>query len=113
MAPERLNERGNDGSSAVGASSAKSKIHSGTPPAVSRRIFLTTAALGLGAVCAAPLLAGFRRRHFSGSIVGGNYSLGHALRDGKLPAVSETAETGIVIIGGGISGLSAARRLRQ
>ena len=82
-------------------------------PAISRRIFLKTAALTFGTICAAPLLMGCRRRHFAGSIVGGNYWLGHALRDGKLPTVSETAETGVVVVGGGISGLSAARRLER
>jgi phytoene dehydrogenase-like protein len=80
-------------------------------PAISRRVFLSTAALTLGAVCATPFLSRQRRRHFAGSIVGGNASLGHALRDGKFPAISGTAETGIAIIGGGIAGLSAARRL--
>jgi hypothetical protein len=33
------------------------------------------------------------------------------LRDGKLPPPVETAETGVVIVGGGIAGLAAARRL--
>ncbi len=82
-------------------------------PAISRRVFLSTSALTLGGISAAPFLAGFRRRHFTGSIIGGNAALGHALRDGKLPAVSETADTGIVIVGGGISGLAAARRLER
>lgn len=35
------------------------------------------------------------------------------MRDGKFPAPSETAETGIVIVGGGIGGLGAARCLKQ
>jgi glycine/D-amino acid oxidase-like deaminating enzyme len=35
------------------------------------------------------------------------------LRDGKFPAPSETHETGFVIVGGGIAGLSAARRFDQ
>jgi len=80
--------------------------------ALSRRAFLAATGITLGAACAAPFIARSRRRRFTGSIVGGNSSLGHALRDGKFPPVSETAETGIVIVGGGIGGLSAARRLR-
>jgi glycine/D-amino acid oxidase-like deaminating enzyme len=80
---------------------------------MSRRIFLAAAGISLGAVCAAPVVRSFRRRPFSGSIVGGNYSLGHALRDGKLPAVSDGAETGIVVVGGGIAGLAAARQLQR
>jgi len=56
-----------------------------------------------------------RRRppRFRGSIVGGNAALGHALRDGRFPPVSQVSQTGIVIVGGGIGGLSAARRLQK
>jgi hypothetical protein len=101
MVPDRLRKR----------PTSAAHAHEVRGRAISRRIFLTTAALGLGTVCAAPLLLGRRRHDFTGSIVGGNYSLGHAFRDGKFPTISETAETGIVVVGGGISGLSAARRL--
>jgi len=40
-----------------------------------------------------------------------NYALGHRLRDGAFPPPSETRKTGILIAGGGISGLSAAWKL--
>lgn len=65
------------------------------------------------AVCAAPYLRKTAPRHFNGRIVGANAALGHAMRDGKFPAISETAEAGIVIVGGGIGGLAAARQLQR
>ena len=40
-----------------------------------------------------------------------NHALGHRLRDGNFPAPSETRQVGTLIVGGGISGLSAAWRL--
>ncbi len=81
--------------------------------AVSRRAFLITGAVTLGVACATPFIGTHRQRRFKGAIVGGNSSLGHALRDAKLPPISETAEAGIVVVGGGIAGLAAARRLHQ
>lgn len=81
--------------------------------ALSRRTFIVGSTLALGAACATPFLRASKRRKFTGSIVGGNSALGHALRDGKLPPVSGTSEAGIVIVGGGISGLSAARQLQR
>jgi phytoene dehydrogenase-like protein len=40
-------------------------------------------------------------------------ALGHRLRDGGFPAPVETRKTGVLIVGGGISGLSAAWRLAK
>ena len=50
-----------------------------------------------------------------GAIVGGSASVGHRIRDGFQPAISDDSwsETDVVIVGGGVAGLSAARRLRQ
>lgn len=42
-----------------------------------------------------------------------NHVLGHRLRDGGLPTPSETRRTGTLIVGGGISGLSAAWALAR
>ena len=42
---------------------------------------------------------------------GMSLSLGHRLRAGNFPAPSEIRKTGILIVGGGISGLSAAWKL--
>ena len=81
---------------------------------LSRRVFLATGAITLGIACATPFLPVHgRRRRFRGSIVGGNSALGHALRDNQLPPPSATADTGTVIVGGGIAGLAAARRLHR
>ena len=48
-----------------------------------------------------------------GELLGMNHALGHRLRDGGFPAPSETRKTGVLIVGGGISGLSAAWRLAK
>ena len=82
-------------------------------PKLSRRAFLATATLATGAAAASSFFSPHRRHRFGGAILGANAALGHALRDGKFPAVSAQAETGIAIVGGGIGGLAAARRLKR
>lgn len=49
----------------------------------------------------------------AGEIVGGSHSVGHRIRDGHRPEPSEDAwrKAQVVIVGGGVAGLSAARRL--
>jgi len=48
-----------------------------------------------------------------GELLGMSHTLGHRLRDGGFPSPSETRKTGVLIVGGGISGLSAAWRLAK
>ena len=48
-----------------------------------------------------------------GELLATNYVLGHRLRDGNLPKAAETRRARVVIVGGGIGGLSAAWRLRR
>jgi len=48
-----------------------------------------------------------------GELLGTAQSLGHRLRDGAFPEPSTTRKTGILIVGGGVSGLSAAWRLAK
>jgi hypothetical protein len=74
----------------------------------SRRKFIGTVGAG-----AAAMLVGCNKttRNFSGAILGAASAAGHRLRTGNFPAPSETIETGVAIIGGGIAGLAAARRL--
>ena len=51
---------------------------------------------------------GSKQRKFPGGIVGANFQSGHMLRTGGFPQPSATREKKAVIVGGGISGLSAA-----
>lgn len=51
--------------------------------------------------------------HIKGSIVGANHKTGHMLRQGKFPAASKSISTDVLIAGGGITGLSAMRWLKQ
>lgn len=81
-----------------------------TSKGISRRLFL----LGLAAL---PLVF-FRKRQRvpTFSLDGANATAGHLLREGayrKLPVVSADQRQQVVIIGGGIAGLAAARRLGQ
>jgi len=48
-----------------------------------------------------------------GDLLGTAQSLGHRLRDGTFPEPSARRKTGILIVGGGVSGLSAAWRLAK
>lgn len=52
-------------------------------------------------------------RKIKGRIVGASAAMGHFIRDKQFPAPTNISQKDIVIIGGGISGLSAARYLRQ
>jgi hypothetical protein len=74
-----------------------------------RRKFIGT----VGAGAAAMLVGCKQARRFPGSIIGASAAAGHRLRTGNFPAPSETIEKKIVIAGGGIAGLAAARRLDQ
>ncbi len=73
-----------------------------------RREFLGAGAALLAAGCArgTPALP-------PGDLIGTNHVLGHRLRDGGLPKAGETRRKRVVIVGAGISGLSAAWRLRR
>ena len=75
-----------------------------------RRKFIATA----GAAAAATLVSCRKpRARYPGRILGAAAAAGHRLRDGNFPAPSETLEADIVIVGGGIAGLAAARRFGQ
>ncbi len=80
---------------------------------IRRRTFIASGVAAAGAASLSPFFLTAKKRTFTGSIVGANSSMGHAMRDGKLPIPSETATTDVVIVGGGISGLAAARRLHR
>lgn len=46
-----------------------------------------------------------------GQLLGSSAALGHRLRDGGFPEPATTLRTGVLIVGGGVSGLSAAWKL--
>ena len=50
---------------------------------------------------------------FTGSILGPSYDLGHRLLEGQFPAISRERKVPVVIVGGGISGLSAGWKLSK
>ncbi len=77
---------------------------------LTRRGFLRGAAAA-AASAALPACATPDRR-LDGAIVGGADARGHLLRGGALPPVASTDHVPVVIVGGGMAGLSAAWRLR-
>ena len=76
---------------------------------INRRSFLST----LGAAALAGCVPAPRSTLPPGELLGMSHALGHRLRDGGFPPPSEVRKTGVLIIGGGVSGLSAAWRLAR
>jgi hypothetical protein len=79
----------------------------------SRREFFRKLLSGLGLVALAPVVSTCEKKSIRGGIVGPDVTLGHRLRTGNFPEVSKTQSTGVVIVGGGVSGLAAARELKK
>lgn len=82
---------------------------------ISRRKLL----LGAGAVAISSLV-GFRklkevwqRKKYFGEVSGANFARGHQLRDPKFPKPNKQKQTKTLIIGAGVSGLSAAYHLKK
>jgi len=72
-----------------------------------RRAFLTALASGWAVDVIAP-----ERKPIDGRIIGASHAVGHLLRDGDAVKTNDTPdEADVVIVGGGIAGLSAAWRL--
>lgn len=81
---------------------------------MNRRDFISQTALAAGAL----MLPGCGRfshaaRAIPGRIVGASAAAGHRLRFGPLPEPNEELHVAVAVLGGGISGLAAARKLTQ
>ena len=75
----------------------------------SRRDFLTT----LGAATLAACAPAGKPPLPPGALLGINHQRGHRLRQGDFPEPSEFHQVGVLIVGGGVSGLAAAWRLSK
>lgn len=73
---------------------------------ISRRTFLASSVCGLLG------LGAFRSEPVPGQIRGANHALAHRRGSQGFPAPRSSKKTDVLIVGGGIAGLSAARRLR-
>ncbi len=86
---------------------------------ISRRQFLAAGLFAGSAALLAKYAGPFGRAASSialsipGSILGASSASGHRLREGKFPAPSRTINKDIVIVGGGIAGLSAGYTLAK
>lgn len=76
-----------------------------------RRAFLQYG-LALAGISGAALSCN-NKRSVKGSIIGANAGIGHLLRDKTFPTPIKSGKKKVVIIGGGVSGLSAARHLQK
>ena len=87
------------------ASSHRGTQCEGTPVSLNRRHFMAGAVL--------PLLGCEKPEEIAGGFTGIEHARGHLLRGGKSwPAPTRTHTTQVVIAGGGVAGLAAARALR-
>jgi predicted NAD/FAD-binding protein len=82
-------------------------------PGLQRRSVLATGVASLLGACKPWLEADAGNDHISGGFTGINYARGHLLRDTQTwPAPAVRRKTRVLIAGGGVAGLAAARALR-
>ena len=79
-----------------------------------RKLILTAGSLAIISLISFRKLKGFlRERIISGSISGANFSRGHLIRDPQFEGEITHEEIPIIVVGGGISGLSAGYHLAK
>lgn len=78
---------------------------------MNRRNFLAAAVAGAGVLYS--LTRSRSGVDLTGEILGASHRLGHLLRDGHIPEPTEERRVPVVIVGGGISGLSAGWKLAK
>lgn len=78
---------------------------------MNRKKFIQTF-FGAAAVTAAAAACNTKKTIFKGRIIGAASAIGHKIRTHEPYTVAETIQKKVVIIGGGVSGLSAARYLQ-
>ncbi len=67
----------------------------------------------MGLASLTPSLSSCDETDISGGIVGANAAVGHRLRAGDFGPVTDETRTGVVVVGGGVAGLSAGRFLKK
>ncbi len=78
-----------------------------------RRTFVRNCSLAAGSLLLPSLHSCTSDKKITGSISGPNFALGHKMRDHQSGRPIETFKEDIVIVGGGVSGLSAGRWLQK
>jgi hypothetical protein len=76
--------------------------------AVSRRTLIAGSVAGAAAIGAGAAVLMPDDETMAGTLGGADFRRGHKLRDGKFPVADTVEKTRIVIVGGGVAGLSAA-----
>ena len=78
-----------------------------------RKFLLTSAGIAAGAAACQSFRPEGTASRISGTIVGPSVQIGHLLRDGGIPAPDRERRATVVIVGGGIAGLSAGWKLQR